>query len=39
MKYLLILTFLLQTALFSQELKIKADEFKGDQNKGISIFT
>ena len=39
MKYLLILTFLLQTALFTQELKIKADEFKGDQNKGISIFT
>ena len=39
MKYLLILIFLLQTALFSQELKIKADEFKGDQNKGISIFS
>jgi len=39
MKYLLILTFLLQVALFSQELKIKADEFRGDQNKGISIFS
>ncbi|WP_457749090.1 lipopolysaccharide transport periplasmic protein LptA [Sulfurimonas sp.] len=39
MKYLLIFIILLQTALFSQELKIKADEFSGDQNKGISIFT
>jgi len=39
MKYLLIVIFLLQTALFSQELKIKADEFRGDQDKGISVFT
>ncbi len=39
MKYLLILTLFLQTLLFSQELKIKADEFRGDQNKGISVFT
>lgn len=39
MKYLLILLLLLQTVLFSEELQIKADEFKGDQNKGISIFS
>jgi len=39
MEYLFILIVLLQTVLFSQELKIKADEFRGDQNKGVSIFT
>lgn len=39
MKYLLVLLFLLQSVLFSQELKVKADEFSADQNKGISIFT
>ncbi|WP_434579657.1 lipopolysaccharide transport periplasmic protein LptA [Sulfurimonas sp. NW15] len=39
MKYLLVLTLFLQTLLFSQELKIKADEFRGDQKKGISVFT
>jgi len=39
MKYLLILIFLLQSALFAEELKVKADEFRADQNKGISIFT
>jgi lipopolysaccharide export system protein LptA len=39
MKYLLILIFLLQSVLFSEELKVKADAFSADQNKGISIFT
>ena len=39
MKYLLVLLFLLQTVLFAEELKVKADEFSADQNKGISIFT
>ena len=39
MKYLFILTFLLSSILLSQELKIKADAFDTDQNKGISIFT
>ena len=39
MKYLLIITIFLHSIVFSQELKVKADEFHGDQNKGISVFT
>jgi len=38
MKYLVILTILI-TALISQELKIKANEFSTDEKKGISIFS
>ena len=37
MKYLLIFIILV-TSLFSQELKIKANEFTSDEKKGISIF-
>ena len=39
MKYLLVLLLLLHAVLFAEELKVKADEFSADQNKGISIFT
>jgi len=40
MKFLLILTTLLQIAnLSAEELKIKANSFKADENKGVSIFS
>jgi len=40
MKFLLILTTLLQiTTLTAEELKIRANSFKADENKGISIFS
>lgn len=39
MKYLFVLLFLLQSVLFCEELKVNADEFSADQNKGISVFT
>jgi len=39
MKFLLIFIVILQMILFSQELKIKADEFQADQSKGFSVFT
>lgn len=38
MKYLLIINMLVSTLLMSQELKIKADLFKADENKGVSEF-
>ncbi len=38
MKFLIILTIFLTSALISQELKIKADEFSADENTGISVF-
>jgi len=37
-KKLLLLTTMLNTLLFSQELKITADSFKADEKKGISVF-
>ena len=39
MKFLILLTLLLTSALISQELKVKAKQFDGDEKKGISIFT
>lgn len=38
MKFLVVLAVFLASGLFSQELKIKADSFTSDENKGISIF-
>jgi len=38
MKNILILTILLNTILLAQELQIKANTFKADEKKGISIF-
>ena len=38
MKFLLFLTLFLASALISQELKIKADSFNGDEKSGVSIF-
>ena len=38
MKYILPIILLLNTFLFGVELKIKADSFNADQNKGLSIF-
>jgi len=38
MKFLIILTFFLTSALISQELKIKANQFSVDEKTGISIF-
>ncbi len=39
MKILMILSVFLASSLISQELKIKADQFDGDEKSGISIFT
>jgi len=39
MKYILILSILLSSLIFSQELKITADTFSADEMKGLSIFT
>ncbi len=39
MKILTILLICLTTFTYAEELKIKALDFSGDQNKGISIFT
>jgi len=38
MKNLIVLTIFLASVAFSQELKIKADSFTSDENKGISVF-
>ena len=38
MKFLILLTLLLSSALISQELKVKANQFNGDEKKGISVF-
>lgn len=38
MKYLTFLSILLTSSLMSQELKVKADFFKADEKRGISIF-
>lgn len=38
MRLLLILTFLLTSSLFSEELRIKANQFDGDEKAGISVF-
>ncbi|MDD2449546.1 MAG: lipopolysaccharide transport periplasmic protein LptA [Sulfurimonas sp.] len=39
MKIIMILSVFLASSLISQELKIKADQFDGDEKSGISIFT
>ncbi|MCK9491749.1 MAG: lipopolysaccharide transport periplasmic protein LptA [Sulfurimonas sp.] len=39
MKILMVLSLFLASSLISQELKIKADQFNGDEKSGISIFT
>ncbi|WP_457746265.1 lipopolysaccharide transport periplasmic protein LptA [Sulfurimonas sp.] len=39
MRYLLILSMIIQAALLSQELKIQAKSFKADENKGLSVFS
>ena len=39
MKYIILLTLFLTTLLMSEELKIKANSFKADENTGISVFT
>lgn len=39
MKYILLLTLFLTSLLISEELKIKANSFKADENTGISIFS
>ncbi|HEX5329926.1 lipopolysaccharide transport periplasmic protein LptA [Sulfuricurvum sp.] len=36
---LLILTFVLLSSIWAEELKVISDNFKGDQQKGISVFT
>ena len=38
MKFLIILTIFLISALISQELKIKANEFNADEKTGVSVF-
>ena len=38
MKFLIYLTFFLVSTLLSQELKIKADLFNGDEKSGVSVF-
>ena len=37
-KYLITIIIFVTTSLISQELKIKANQFNADENKGISIF-
>jgi lipopolysaccharide export system protein LptA len=37
MKFLTIMTIFLASALISQELKIKANQFNADEKTGISI--
>jgi lipopolysaccharide export system protein LptA len=39
MKYILIMTVFLQVVSFAVELKIKANTFSADENKGISVFS
>ena len=39
MKLLLLITIFLNTLLVAQELRIKSNSFKADQNNGISVFT
>ena len=39
MKYIILLTLFLTTLLISEELKIKSNSFKADENTGISVFT
>ena len=39
MRFLIILTIFLASALISQELKIKANQFNADEKTGISVFT
>lgn len=39
MKILIVLSLFLASCLISQELKIKADQFDGDEKSGVSIFT
>ena len=38
MKFLTILTIFLASALISQELKIKANQFNADEKTGVSVF-
>ncbi len=38
-KYLLLLTTFLVTMVGAQELNVLSDNFKGDQSKGVSVFT
>jgi len=38
MKILMVLSVLLASSLISQEIKIKADQFDGDEKSGVSVF-
>jgi len=38
MKILMVLSVFLASSLISQELKIKADQFDGDEKSGVSVF-
>lgn len=38
MKFLIVLSIFLTASLLSQELKIKADKFNGDEKSGVSVF-
>ena len=38
-QYILLITILLQLSLFAQELKIKANSFSADEQKGLSVFS
>ncbi|MEA1983026.1 MAG: lipopolysaccharide transport periplasmic protein LptA [Campylobacterota bacterium] len=38
MKYIIVLTIFLNTLTLAQELKIKANFFKADEKKGVSVF-
>ncbi len=39
MKYIILFTFLLTSLLNAEDLKIKANSFKADENTGISVFS
>ena len=39
MKYMILFTLLLTSLLNAEELKIKANSFKADENTGISVFS
>jgi len=38
-KYILLITMFLQLNVFAQELKIKANSFSADEQKGLSVFS
>ena len=39
MKYIILFTLLLTSLLNAEDLKIKANSFKADENTGISVFS